>query len=189
VLLVGDAGLVGLMPAGHGLLQWWFDVDGPRIEPASESVTGWLRTRFGRYAQPVPALLGAISDRDVGCYPHVLHEVPDTWGVGRATLLGDAAHVFPPSQAQGANQALEDAWMLREAIRDTRDVAASLRSYERLRAIRVRRVSRMAASETTNKPPHTLTRRAARLVPPSAAGSAYTSLIRRFSSVLNQEKP
>jgi FAD-dependent urate hydroxylase len=189
VLLVGDAGLVGLMPAGHGLLQWWFDVEGARIDPAVESVTAWLRRRFGGFADPVPALLESISDSDVGCYPHVLHRIPNAWGVGATTLLGDAAHAFPPSQAQGANQALEDAWLLRRALAGDGDVVAALRSYERLRAVRVRRVSKMAASETTNKPPKTLARLAVKFMPASMTGAAYTSLIRRFSSVLADERP
>ena len=189
VLLVGDAGLVGLMPAGGGLLQWWFDVEGARIDPADESVTAWLHQRFGGFADPVPALLESISDGDVGCYPHVLHRIPHAWGVGATTLLGDAAHAFPPSQAQGANQAIEDAWLLRRALGGDGDVVAALRSYERLRAVRVRRVSKMAASETTNKPPKTLARLAVKFMPASMTGAAYTSLIRRFSSVLADERP
>lgn len=186
ILLVGDAGLVGLMPAGGGLLQWWFDVEGALPEGSAVAA---LRRRFHGYAAPVPELLEAVTDEGLGRFPHVLHEVPDAWGTGPATLLGDAAHVFPPSQAQGANQALEDAWLLRRALANagSADVSARLRKYERLRAVRVRRVSRMAASEQTNKPPNALARAAVKLVPASMAGSAYTALVRRFSSVLASE--
>jgi FAD-dependent urate hydroxylase len=109
VCVVGDAGPVGLLPAGEGLPQWWFDVEGPRPDPATTSVAGWLREKFS----------------------------------GPVTLLGDAAHAFPPSQAQGANQALEDAWALRRALSgDNDDPAATLRRYERERVPRVRRVTR-----------------------------------------------
>jgi FAD-dependent urate hydroxylase len=118
----------------------------------------------------------------------VLHDIPDAWGSGATTLLGDAAHVFPPSQAQGANQALEDAWLLRRALSEERDAVARLRSYERLRAVRARRVAKMAASESTNRPPGALTRFAVRLIPASMTARAYTSLIRRFSSVLADER-
>ncbi|MER7273270.1 NAD(P)/FAD-dependent oxidoreductase [Dactylosporangium sp. NPDC000244] len=168
VLLVGAAGLVGLMPAGDGLTQWWFDVRGDDFDPA----------RFRDYAEPVPELLADLDG--LSSFPHLLHEVPHVWGAGRVTLLGDAAHVFPPSQAQGANQALEDAWALRRTLAGDGD----LRAYEHLRTIPVRRVSRMAASERTNRPAGPLTRALARLVPAGLAGRGYASLIRRCSTVL-----
>ncbi|GAA5196534.1 FAD-dependent monooxygenase [Rugosimonospora acidiphila] len=185
LLVVGPAGLVGLMPAGNGLLQWWFDVEGPLPDGPTAAA---LARRFAGYAAPVPELLGAITDADLGRYPHVLHAVPDAWGRGPATLVGDAAHAFPPSQAQGANQALEDAWLLRRALAGGGDPGARLRRYERLRAVRVRRVSRMAARETTNRPPALPVRLATRLVPARLAGGGYTALIRRFSSVLAGER-
>ncbi|MGC9670524.1 FAD-dependent oxidoreductase [Planosporangium sp. 12N6] len=190
VCVVGPAGLCGLMPAGEGLLQWWFDVPDRVGEPTiAESPVAVLRDRFAGYAGPVPAALDAIKDADIESFPHVLHEVPDRWGSGAATLLGDAAHVFPPSQAQGANQALEDAWLLTRALAaGGREIPAVLRRYEAKRAPRVRRVSRMAARETTNKEVNPLVARAARLVPAGVAGRAHTRLIRSFSSVLTDER-
>ena len=179
-LYVGPAGLVGLMPAGNGLLQWWFDVNSPEPEPD-------LRARFAGYPPPVRALLGSFEDRDLGRFPHVVHEVTDVWGAGTATLLGDAAHAFPPSQAQGANQALEDAWLLRETLRGGGS-PDRLREYERLRAQRVRKVARMAVRETTNKPVGPLTRRLVSLVPPAMAGHGYHGLVKSFSSVLSGDR-
>jgi FAD-dependent urate hydroxylase len=185
VLMVGDAGLAGMMPAGDGLTQWWFDVPRP-ID--GRSVAATLRDRFVDYAGGVPSLLESIADAQIGRYPHVLHAVPDEWGAGRVTLLGDAAHAFPPSQAQGANQALEDAWLLRRALAAGGDPARRLREYERRRTPRVRRVSRLAASERTNRPANAPARFLARLVPARLAGRGYASLIRSFSSVLHNEQ-
>ncbi len=179
--VVGPAGLCGLMPAGDGLLQWWFDVHEPIEGPSPVAV---LQDRFGGYAGAVPAALEAIKDADIESFPHVVHDVPDRWGRGVATLLGDAAHVFPPTQAQGANQALEDAWLLSRMLTEGGDIPATLRRYEALRAPRVRRVSRMAARETTNKPVNPLAARLLSLVPPRVAGSAHTRLLRTFSNVL-----
>ncbi|MEQ4304153.1 NAD(P)/FAD-dependent oxidoreductase [Plantactinospora sp. B6F1] len=185
--LVGPAGLCGLMPAGAGLLQWWFDV--PASPPDDGAVLAWLRTRFASYAEPVGELLAGLDESDVQPYPHVLHRVPARWGTGPATLLGDAAHAFPPSQAQGANQALEDAWLLRRALGTPGDPATALRRYERIRSRRVRRISRLAASEVTNLPPGPLTRLAGRLLTPALTGRLHLATIRQCSSVLNDDRP
>lgn len=136
-LVVGDAGLVGLMPAGSGLLQWWFDVRWPAQGCDVASPVAGLRDQFSHYAEPVLSLLELISDEMTGFFPHVLHSVSNQWGKGRTTLLGDAAHVFPPSQAQGANQAFEDAWILARALDLDTDPVECLRRYERTRARRI----------------------------------------------------
>lgn len=183
--IVGAAGLCGLMPAGDGLLQWWFDVRSPA--PVDRPVHEWLRARFAPYAAPVGELLAGLSGQDVQAYPHVLHRVPRQWGSGPSTLLGDAAHAFPPSQAQGANQALEDAWLLRRALRTAGDPAVALRRYERVRSRRVRRISRLAASEVTNRVPSAVTRLVGRMVGPAVAGHVYLTTLQRYSSVLNDD--
>jgi 2-polyprenyl-6-methoxyphenol hydroxylase-like FAD-dependent oxidoreductase len=44
------------------------------------------------------------------------HVVPAPWNRGRAIIIGDAAHSCPPTIAQGAAQALEDALVLTELL-------------------------------------------------------------------------
>ena len=46
------------------------------------------------------------------------HVVPDAWNRGRVVLIGEAAHSAPPTLAQGAAQALEDAAVLAELLLD-----------------------------------------------------------------------
>jgi FAD-dependent urate hydroxylase len=118
----------------------------------------------------------------------VLHRVPSVWGTGPSTLLGDAAHAFPPSQAQGANQALEDAWLLRRALSSGHEPSTALRRYERVRSRRVRRISRLAASEVTNKPQASITRLVGRHAPATLSGRLQLAVIRSCSSVLNDDR-
>ncbi|KAF2182993.1 FAD/NAD(P)-binding domain-containing protein [Zopfia rhizophila CBS 207.26] len=70
-------------------------------------------------------------------------------GYGRICLLGDAAHPFLPTSAQGATQALEDgvtlAVLLRKAGKN--NIAAALRSYQDIRYERVKNVQK--TGETT----------------------------------------
>jgi 2-polyprenyl-6-methoxyphenol hydroxylase-like FAD-dependent oxidoreductase len=70
-------------------------------------------------------------------------------GHGRICLLGDAAHPFLPTSAQGATQALEDgvtlAVLLRQAGKD--NVRGALRAYQDVRYERVKAVQK--TGETT----------------------------------------
>jgi salicylate hydroxylase len=54
------------------------------------------------------------------------------WSFDRVTLLGDAAHAMSPMQAQGAAQAIEDAFILAECL-SADEVVPALERYERLR--------------------------------------------------------
>ncbi|HZU73994.1 MAG TPA: FAD-dependent monooxygenase [Acidimicrobiales bacterium] len=140
---VGPEAAVGLMPAGEGLLQWWFDVRWPtEAEPAS--VLGWLRACFSSWGSPVADLLASISEEDLELFPHVTSSVPVLLHRGRVVLIGDAAHAMPPALAQGANQTLDDARVLAEALAHRR-VDAALAEYQRRRRRRAAAVVRVAS--------------------------------------------
>ena len=193
VLFVGPAGTCGLMPAGNGLLQWWFDLRWTPADPASPGTPAahpvdLLRQRFGDWAPPVRQVLEAITDADTGFFPHYRHRVPRTWGSGPVTVIGDAAHSMPPTRAQGANQALEDAWALAAALRAAggqADLAAALRHFERARSAKAGLVARQAGSEDYNRYGAVLSR----LVPGALATRYYTRWLRQVSSYLDATPP
>ena len=63
------------------------------------------------------------------------------WSERRVTLLGDAAHPMLQYLAQGAGQAIEDAVVLREALRVSRgDVVTAFQKYQQARYLRTGRV-------------------------------------------------
>ena len=63
------------------------------------------------------------------------------WSDRRVTLLGDAAHPMLQYLAQGAGQAIEDAVVLREALRNTQgDVTQAFQKYQQARYLRTGRV-------------------------------------------------
>ena len=72
----------------------------------------------------------------------------DRWTEGRITLMGDAAHAMVPYLAQGACQALEDAWVLGVCLgRDgDLDINERLKEYEERRRPRTTRVQAAARS-------------------------------------------
>ncbi|GAA2724603.1 FAD-dependent oxidoreductase [Actinocorallia aurantiaca] len=180
MLIVGREGVCGLMPAGKDLVQWWFDRRWTPGDPLPELPVHDLRRRFGHWASPVPEVLAAI-DGEVEFFPHYRHRVPRVWGRGPCTLVGDAAHTMPPTQAQGANQALEDAWALISALREATDLPVALRRYERERSRRAARIALAAGTECVNRYLPVLSR----LVPDRLTGPAYTWWLRHISDYLS----
>jgi 2-polyprenyl-6-methoxyphenol hydroxylase-like FAD-dependent oxidoreductase len=64
-------------------------------------------------------------------YPMVDHDPLPSWGDGRVTLLGDAAHPMYPVGANGASQAILDAHVLADEL--ARDFPGGLATYEKIR--------------------------------------------------------
>jgi len=69
----------------------------------------------------------------------------DRWSDKRVVLLGDAAHPMLPSMAQGAVQAIEDAWELSRILAQASPAEAGEILYKK-RMQRTRRVQRMSAT-------------------------------------------
>ncbi|MBL4917417.1 FAD-dependent monooxygenase [Szabonella alba] len=95
---------------------------------------GELRQAFAGFAPRVQGWLDRVAE--VGLWGLFRHPVAQSWHQGRAALLGDAAHPTLPFLAQGANLALEDAWVLAEALdRHDRpeDAFAAYQAARRLR--------------------------------------------------------
>lgn len=125
-----------------------------RPEPAQESWTleatpdealgyfdGWDEALRERIRRCETVLRGAVYVR----------RALDHWTFGAITLLGDAAHAMEPFQAQGAAQAVEDAYVLAECLGAWPDDAPrSLRRYDEVRigrALDLQRSSSGAGSE------------------------------------------
>jgi 3-hydroxybenzoate 6-monooxygenase len=72
----------------------------------------------------------------------IRHREPvESWSLGAATLLGDAAHAMVQYIAQGAAMALEDAICLGHAVNDCDgDFAAAFQRYQDIRTVRAARV-------------------------------------------------
>ena len=68
------------------------------------------------------------------------------WHDGRVAILGDAAHPMLPSMAQGAVQALEDAWVLAAKLAQHETADAAFAAYFNVRATRTARVQKGSAS-------------------------------------------
>jgi 2-polyprenyl-6-methoxyphenol hydroxylase-like FAD-dependent oxidoreductase len=138
----GVGGGFGFGPAGPGRVYWYCFESVPEGASAPERPRDEFLRRYGAWFDPIPALIEA-TDPDA-IEPTFTYDRPTrrTWGRGRVTLLGDAAHPMKPNIGQGAAQALEDAVVLGACLAGGGDPADSLRNYERRRVRRANAVVR-----------------------------------------------
>ncbi len=98
-----------------------------------------LTERFQGACPQVRELLGKIETWKMWVLCD--REPVKNWTDRRVTLLGDAAHPMLQYLAQGAGQAIEDAVVLREALRFARnDVPLAFQKYQQARYLRTGRV-------------------------------------------------
>ena len=134
---------------------------------------------FAGFGGPVPGWLAAVEQAML--WGLFRHPVAPRWhdGAGRVALAGDAAHPTLPFLAQGANMALEDAWVLAACLAAAPgDAAAALARYQALRRPRCAAIVRAAnrnARAYHMRPPfdvigHTVLGLGGRLLPGLALG-------------------
>lgn len=134
------SGLAGMAwHVGGGRVAWTIGQKAPagQAEP-QEEMKGHVLALIQDIAGP-PRRYVEDTDGDgiirVDLYARDTH----TWGAGRVTLLGDAAHAMPTTLGQGACQAIEDAVVLGAvAAGSVDDPDALFRAYEGRRDERIR---------------------------------------------------
>lgn len=97
-----------------------------------------FRARFADFNGPEREYI----DRAESPYLWALHirPVARSWFSENVALLGDAAHPTLPFMAQGACLALEDAWVLADAVEAGHDVTDALSRYQFARRVRAETV-------------------------------------------------
>lgn len=97
-----------------------------------------LRAAFADFGAPLRDILDQVNE--VRLWGLFRHPVARVWQRDHLALLGDAAHPTLPFLAQGASMALEDAWVLADAVARCDSIAVGLAAYQVRREGRVRRV-------------------------------------------------
>ncbi len=141
----------GYVPLVDGRVYCFATANMPEATPSGGSAE--LRTRFGGWHEPIPALLAAAEGAEV--LKHDLYDLPalKTFVAGRIALVGDAAHAMLPTLGQGACQALEDAVVLSRVAA----AGGGLAGYDRERRPRTRMIAsrsrRLGAAAQLSFPP------------------------------------
>jgi salicylate hydroxylase len=135
-----------------------------------------LRRAFRDFAPEIREMLARADD--VFLWGLFRHPLAKTWHNDHAALLGDAAHPTLPFLAQGANMALEDAWVLADSLAEEDDLATGFARYAATRRPRCARIVDAASKNAENyhlrpgpyrSAAHTALRLASRFAPQMAS--------------------
>jgi 2-polyprenyl-6-methoxyphenol hydroxylase-like FAD-dependent oxidoreductase len=136
--LLGRGTEFGLAGIGRGRFYWFATRNAPEGE--REAAAGRKRQvldLLSGWYEPARAAVEATAEPEILRNDIYDRDPIGRWGVGRVTLLGDAAHPMTPNLGQGACQAIEDAVVLARCLEAGDDEAPrSLRLYEERRVRR-----------------------------------------------------
>lgn len=114
----------GTMGLPQGEICWWATL--LQDQPLHQAFQGWPR--------PIQQILAATPAESIHVTP--LSDLPTLprWGLGRITLLGDAAHATTPNLGAGAGMAILDAQQLALSL-SRQPTPRGLRHYESRRRL------------------------------------------------------
>ena len=139
---VGTGTEFGHVPLGPHH-TYWFGTERRReggSSPGGE--LAHLRSKYGSWADPIPALLAATDPVDVLRNDLYDRENARQWSRGPVVLVGDAAHPMRPHLGQGGCQGLEDAAALAHCVGGGDDLPAAFRQFTALRRPRAQGLAR-----------------------------------------------
>jgi len=140
----GRGARFGQVPLRDGLVYWFATHNTPPGYQNPDGEKAELSRIFGGWHAPIEELVGLTPEDRILRNDIFDRPVLKTWGSGRVTLLGDAAHPMTPNLGQGACQALEDAAVLARCLGETGEIGPALQRYERQRIQRANNLVRQS---------------------------------------------
>lgn len=144
----GANGRFGAVPLKDDTVYWFAVKNGPEDndEMKRHGLPG-LKEIFRGYHDPIGTILDATpSDQVLHNDLHDLRPISQ-YAYGNLVLIGDAAHATTPNLGQGACQAIEDALVLADCLKQNSEVKKAFKAFEKRRLKRTHDIvdqSRMA---------------------------------------------
>jgi len=133
----------GLIDIGGGKAYWWGTKNMPAAQAHEWCGGKWeILAAFDGWAPEVTAVIGRTPAHEIVSVPAQDRPFLDRWGRGPISLMGDAAHPMLTSIGQGASSAIEDGYVLAQALASVPDPVVALRRYEDVRRGRTRKLVR-----------------------------------------------
>ncbi len=132
---VNGAGIrFGVCALNENKMYWWAAVNAPEAQmiPFKER-QNFLLTRFKDWAFHVEDCIKATPSENILQNDLIDRKPINSWSKGCVSLLGDAAHPTTPNLGQGANMALEDAFVLTNSLIKHSNITQAFHDFEKQR--------------------------------------------------------
>ncbi|KAL6981616.1 zeaxanthin epoxidase [Sarracenia purpurea var. burkii] len=153
---------------GSGKMQWYaFHKESPMNDDPPGGKNKRLLELFGSWCSEVVTLISETPEDMILQRDIYDRDMIYSWGTGRVTLLGDAAHPMQPNLGQGGCMAIEDCYQLileLDKVAEngseyclSNEIFSALKRYEKKRMFRVSVVhttSRMASKMLSSYQPY-----------------------------------
>lgn len=190
---MGSGTEFGHVPLGPDHTYWFATERGPEGRTSPEGELAYLQSKYGSWADPIPALLAATDS--AGVLRNDLYDRDEArqWAHGPIVLVGDAAHPMRPHLGQGGCQGLEDAAILMHCLGPSIDPATAFARFVAARRPRARALARESKliGQLVNVRPAFLgaaAMRASSLVPEAVLTRHLASIAARSAFVLPDER-
>ena len=144
----GKGACIGMYHVATDLVYafgWWPGPEGVHVERGQRKEA--LLDRFGQWSREAPELIEEMREEEIHQTDIYDRKPVKSWGEGRITLAGDAAHPMTFNMGQGACMGIEDGLVLARSLasESDRDVSAALRRYEQERIRRTTKFTKLSA--------------------------------------------
>ncbi|UXP30973.1 FAD-dependent monooxygenase [Reichenbachiella agarivorans] len=133
----GSAGRFGIVPLRDHRTYWYACINASQNDPHFKHFgTQDLITHFQNYHDPILKIIQHSDDKNL-LWNDLFDIKPlQNFAFDRIVLIGDAAHASTPNLGQGAGQAVEDAVVLAQCMKQHQHFELVFKSFEQLRLSR-----------------------------------------------------
>ena len=130
----GTHGRFGIVPLANKQVYWFACINAPQDAPVMRNFSiSDLQNHFKDFRSPVPNLLAHTKNEEL-IWNDIIDLKPlDTYVFNNTVLIGDAAHATTPNMGQGACQAIEDAVVLADVLKNNSATKIALQQFEKRR--------------------------------------------------------
>ena len=121
---------IGIVPIAPGKVYWYACLS--YKDSANEIDNKNLSSLFSDFHPLASDIINATKKENIISAELGDLEIIPEWHTGNVCLIGDAAHATTPNMGQGANQAIESAWVLSECLNGENDIKKAIqqKTYE-----------------------------------------------------------